>query len=257
MEITVKNEISHLEKIMQATDRNKQKSTEWLNARQNFLTSSDLGSVLNLNKYRSREEVLSYKAGLTEHHIDCTDAIDHGNRYEDEAISVYCKLTGRESREVGLVSYASMHEGDTTVDGIDCSFLAGSADGVTFVPGREAETLNMLEVKAPYRRWPKYGTVPEYYYPQVQMNLHILNVPYGDFIEYWPKGFQGKDAKMNIVRIYKDDFWFRHVLPDLRSFWDDVLELRNGKKGGTGTETNPENSEEAFVERKQKKRRER
>jgi putative phage-type endonuclease len=219
----------HIDKILKACDSGEQRSPEWFAMRENFLTASDLGSVLGLNKFKSRNEVLLIKAGVKpKQKIDDTEAIKHGHKYESEAIDIYCDLTNRKNFEVGLVSYASMHE-NSVVDGIDCSFLAGSADGITCLLDENDRQygLNVLEVKSPFRRWPKFGLIPEYYYPQLQMNLHILDVPFGDYIEYWPAGLQGNSPKMNIVRIYKDDSWFKGVIPQLRTFWDEVLELKN------------------------------
>lgn len=214
-----------------------QRSPEWYSMREKYLTSSDLGTVLGLNRYQTREDVLLKKTGRKENIIVDDTAIKHGQKYESEAIETYCRLTGRESFEVGLVPFAALNE-RTIVDGIDCSFLAGSADGITVLKtdgDRDIESydgsLNVLEVKCPYYRWPKYGRIPEHYYPQLQMNMHILNVDVGEYIEYYPPGFQGTNAKMNIVRVYRDDLWLRHVLPDLHSFWNDVVSFRCEKNG--------------------------
>ena len=71
----------------------------------------------------------------------------------------------------------------------------------------------------------KYGVIPEYYYPQVQMTIHILNVPYGDYVEYVPVNIQGnKRPLLNIVRVYCDDNWLTAVYPILKSFWDSVVD---------------------------------
>lgn len=211
-----------------AVPQPEQRSPEWYATRENFLTSSDIGTVLGHNKYQTREDVLLKKAGLKEIVIDDDTAIKHGQHYENEAIQVYCHLTGRKASEVGLVPYAALNK-NTIVNGIDCSFLAGSADGVTVLENdpEGSRSLNAIEVKCPYRRWPKNGTIPHCYYGQLQMNLHILNVDVGEFIEYVPKGLRGSEGSMNVVRIYKDDLWFWHVVPKLRQFWDEVLALRS------------------------------
>ena len=209
-----------------------QRSPEWYALREQYLTSSDLGAVLGLNKYQSRDDVLLKKSGRKEHIISDDTAIKHGQFYEKEAIEVYCDIFGRTSYDVGLIPFASLNK-TTVIDGIDCSFLAGSADGITILRDKTngKNVLNVIEVKCPYYRWPKYGCIPEYYYPQLQMNMHILNINVGDFIEYYPVGFQGECCKMNVVRVYKDEMWLRHVLPTLHEFWNEVLLLRKeGKK---------------------------
>lgn len=200
-----------------------QRSPEWYASRELYLTSSDLGSVLGLNKYQTRHDCLLKKAGLKPNVVVDDTAIKHGQKYENEAIATYCAITGRKCHEVGLIPYSMLNE-QVVVDGIDCSFLAGSADGVTTLD--DDRSLNVIEVKCPLYRWPKYGKIPAHYYPQLQMNLHILNVDVGDFIEYWVPGLQSASSKMNVVRIYRDHDWFRCVLPELRAFWDEVLTLR-------------------------------
>ena len=62
------------------------------------------------------------------------------------------------------------------------------------------------------------------------MNIHILNVPFGDYVEYVPAFVQGNNAPlMNIVRVYRDDMWLKSVYPVLRTFWERVLEQRGQK----------------------------
>ena len=200
-----------------------QRTKEWYDLREKYLTSSDLGAVLGLNRYTSREDVLLKKSGKKKTFIDDDTAIKHGQHYEDEAIQMYCRLFGRKAYPVGLIPFSALNE-CTIRNDIDCSFLAGSADGITYQ--EDGDCLNVIEVKCPFYRWPKYGHIPEYYYPQLQMNMHILNIDVGDYIEYYPAGFQGSSAKMNVVRVYKDNEWLSRVLPSLNEFWNEVLRLK-------------------------------
>ena len=202
-----------------------QRSDEWFEQRRQHLTSSDLGTVLGLNKYKSSKTLLHEKCSKNENKI-LTDskAIQHGVFYETEAIDMYCKVLGRKNYEIGLVPYDTFNVSYNHND-MDLSFLAGSVDGVTI--GDTPNSINVIEVKCPYRRKIKHGEIPMNYYPQLQMNIHILNVQFGDFVEYVPIGTQGNSEPiMNIVRIYRDDRWLRYVYPILRTFWENVIEQR-------------------------------
>ena len=202
-----------------------QRSAEWFELRSKYLTSSDLGTVLGFNKYKSVEELYNEKTGLSKKEFIENDAIKHGVKYEPEAIQMYCNVLGRSHYEIGLVPFTQFQDPDKMIDdSMDCLFLAGSVDGVT-VSQTNTTNINIIEVKCPLFRRIKYGVIPEYYYPQVQMNIHILNVPYGDYVEYVPVNIQGNNRPlMNIVRVYRDDNWLTAVYPVLKSFWDSVID---------------------------------
>ena len=203
-----------------------QRSPEWFAMRSNYSTSSDLGTVLGLNKYKTAEELFNEKTGIVKKEFIDNEAIKHGVKYEAEAIDLYCTVLNRKSYEIGLVPFNTFRTQEDIDSMMDCSFLAGSVDGVTVA--NETGNINIIEVKCPLYRRIKYGVIPDYYYPQVQMNIHILNVPFGDYIEYVPVNTQGnKTPLLNIVRVYRDDEWLKAMHPTLKRFWNDVLIKRN------------------------------
>ena len=108
-----------------------QRSPEWFTLRSNFLTSSDLGTVLGLNKYKSAEELFNEKTGIVKKDFSDNEAIKHGVKYEAEAISLYCTVLNRKSYEIGLVPFNTFRSQNDINSMMDCSFLAGSVDGVT------------------------------------------------------------------------------------------------------------------------------
>ena len=202
-----------------------QRSPEWFALRSNFLTSSDLGTVLGLNKYKSAEELFNEKTGIVKKDFSDNEAIKHGVKYEAEAISLYCTVLNRKSYEIGLVPFNTFRSQNDINSMMDCSFLAGSVDGVTVA--NDNGSINIIEVKCPLYRRIKFGTIPEYYYPQVQMNIHILNVSYGDYVEYVPINTHGNSTPLlNIVRVYRDNEWLKAMYPVLKQFWDGVVEKR-------------------------------
>ena len=99
--------------------------------------------------------------------------------------------------------------------------MAGSPDGIAESVYNPDEEPVLLEVKCPYRRQIKGGYIPNYYYPQVQLNLFICDLSIADFIEFCPK-----TNKLNIVRIAKDMDWINNNVPILIKFWQDVEHYR-------------------------------
>ena len=213
-----------MEKINQLLEipQYEQRSEMWFKQREDKLTSSDAAAVLNINPYQTSEDILFKKCGLDLKPFVGNVATLHGQKYEDEAIHKYNLLTGTKNYDFGLLCYKDVHKND------DYYWLAGSPDGISIdINEKEARPI-LLEVKCPYRRIIKNGKIPEYYYPQVQLNLFICGLNVADFIEYKPPDI------MNIVRIYKDDRWLNKNLILLEKFWKDVEYYRV-----KGIETHP------------------
>lgn len=196
-----------------------QRSPEWFNQRKDKLTSSDAATVLSMNPYSKPEELLYQKCGLEKPFVSNAATL-HGQRYEDTAIEIYCRITGRINYNFGLLCYCDVHKNCPEYKN-EYDFIAGSPDGIAeSIDNPEVEPI-LLEVKCPYRRKIIDGIIPEYYLPQVQLNLFICNLSIADFIEYSPM-----DNKLNIVRIYKDYNWLNRNIPILVEFWNNVIKYR-------------------------------
>ena len=200
------NKINKLLKIPQ----HEQRSDAWFKQRENKLTSSDAGTVLGINPYQKPHQVLFKKCGHDFNPFVGNIATRHGQKYEDEAIFKYCKITGQVNYNFGLIEYEDVHNSK------DYPWLAGSPDGIAIVEGDIHAEPILLEVKCPYKRKIKMGEIPEYYVPQVQLNMFICDVNVADFIEYLPPD------TMNIVRVYKDTEWLSRNLKILDTFWKEV-----------------------------------
>jgi len=187
-----------------------QRSDEWFKQRENKLTSSDAGTVLNINPYQKPHEVLFKKCGHDPKPFVGNIATRHGQKYEDEAIDKYCELTGQVNYNFGLISHEDVWKND------DYYWMAGSPDGIAISKDNPNAEPTLLEVKCPYKRKIKFGKIPDYYLPQVQLNLFICNLNVADFIEYLPPN------SMNIVRVYRDKRWLDTNIPTLESFWKEV-----------------------------------
>lgn len=194
---------------LKSIPQHEQRSEAWFKQREGKLTSSDAGTVLGLNPYQKPHEVLFKKCGHDPKPFVGNVATLHGQKYEDEAIEKYCKLTGQENYDFGLIAHEDVHENH------DYYWLAGSPDGISMSTEGNGRPI-LLEVKCPYKRPIKFGYIPAYYYPQVQLNMFICNLEDADFIEYKPPDI------MNIVRVKIDHDWLNENLPILEKFWKEV-----------------------------------
>ena len=221
-----------------------QRSPEWFAQRKDKLTSSDAATVLGINPYAKEEELLFKKCGIEKPFIGNVATL-HGQKYEDEAIELYCSVTNRTNYDFGLLCYSDVYTENKNKNHI---FLAGSPDGIATNNLDLDEDPVLLEVKCPYRRPIKMGYIPSYYVPQVQLNLYICDLKIADFIEYNPK-----NQELNIVRIVRDDKWLEENIPFLKKFWDKVEYYRK-----VGIDQHPSYSkrmkrEEKRLEQKRKK----
>lgn len=189
-----------------------QKTDEWLEARKQCITASDVSAVLGLNKYKSKRQVMLNKCvGST---FTGNVATRHGERYEDEAIRHFEKVSGLKviPWDFGLHRH-KVH-----------SYVAGSPDGIT-------ECGKVIEIKCPYYRTLVRGYMPSYYECQCQVNAHIFgptdpNVPTEIYyFEYWPRE-HFKDPTHNLVVLKRDPLFFTKYGKTLSTFVKDMCGYR-------------------------------
>lgn len=217
--IQIENEINTNEihpRVLELLDipQYEQRSVEWFDQRKNKLTSSDVDSVLGRSKYNTREDVLFKKCGISPPFIG-NDATLHGQKYEDEAIDLYCKQYNKKTFSFGLLPHPTIE------------FLAGSPDDITYDG-------IVIEVKCPLRRKIVNGEIPVHYEAQVRMNMEICDLNDAVFIEYKPSCLTGGDIEFNVVELKRDRSWFTNIYQNLVDFWDDVQYYRN-----KGIDTHP------------------
>lgn len=194
-----------------------QRSDAWHRFRRHKITGSIVDSILGTNPYETPKKVMIKKLKQTigeERRMEATRAMLHGVHYEDEALKLYEKLTGRKVIEFGLLQSINPNE----------EMFASSPDGIT-VDGI------LIEVKCPYRRKPK-GEIPKYYYGQVMYQLHILGLKKAHFIEYVPisKDHTWDDLEteppfIDIMEYDYDKEWIDKNIPVLRAWYDEYVRL--------------------------------
>lgn len=216
-----------------------QKSEEWLNLRTKYLTTSSYGTIFGLNnKYSKPEDVLIEKClpkGVSKPYIG-NSATFHGEKFENENIDLYCKIMNKTNYEFPLLSWEQVNPIRKLPDEIKefleqnphlrTDILACSPDGIA-IDNNNVEGPILLEAKCPYRRKIVPGTIPEHYLSQVQMNMWILDIEKADFIEYVPPG-HNPDGKviLNIVRVHRDNDYFKKHLVILNDFWKQIEHWR-------------------------------
>jgi exodeoxyribonuclease (lambda-induced) len=154
-----------------------QRTDEWFQARRGKLTASNLGALLGLVKWTSRQQAYERVTGeeararKPENWSD-NRACEWGITHERDGVMAYMTKTGN------LVNMTGLHVHK------HIPWIAGSPDG--FV-GNEG----LIEVKCPY--WPKkdgsprlHSTVPIYYYLQMNALLEITEREWCDYVCWVP-----------------------------------------------------------------------
>ncbi len=171
-----------------------QRSPEWFAMRGNMLTASDVASAIGSNFFKSPESLVLEKCGYKK--FNGNQNTERGTRLEPLVRDMYDSTMKCKTHEIGLLVHP-VHK-----------WLGGSPDGVT-------EEGVLVEIKCPNKISNK---IPDYYYPQVQVLLEIMDLDVCDFIQYCePKN------ELKILRVERSREWFEKYLPVMRKFWDTVL----------------------------------
>lgn len=177
-----------------------QRSPEWFEQRKNMLTASDVAAAIGSNFFLHPESLILRKLGYTKFNGNSDTA--RGIRLEDDVRKRYDAEFRTRTYEFGLLVHP------------EHKWLGGSPDGVT-------EEGVLLEIKCPKKISSK---VPDYYMPQIQVLLDIMNLEECDFIQYCEEKNVTK-----IIRVARDREWFRQKLPVMRAFWERLMyKKKNG-----------------------------
>lgn len=142
-----------------------QRTDAWLKAKRFRVGGSNVASVIGLNRYKSREQLLEERIANVN---KFSDAMSWGNLFEQL------------SRKYIESKYCCQILGDNIYyegEGIYKS-LCYSPDGICVISSGGTYSVTLIEIKCPYTRIPS-GYIPDYYYPQIQTGLQLLT-----FCEY-------------------------------------------------------------------------
>lgn len=197
-----------------------QRTPEWYDIRKGLVTASDAAAILGIPPFASfkgdpRAETLEKK--LSSAPLRSMAAV-HGVKYEQEACDAAMRALGETAIEFGLLVHEKL------------PWLAASPDGIT-------TNGFAIEIKCPTRRRIEPGHIPHHYYPQVQVQMEVCDVPATYFIQYKP-GFLTDDGIpfLDIVVIERDKQWFADHVDELHAFWKEYMDLRRVRGEQTVTD---------------------
>jgi len=188
---------SKVKDLLERAGSDEQRSMEWFRLRGNMLTASDLASALGVNFFKGPDSLILEKCGYKK--FSGNENTARGIRLEPIVRDMYDAKYNTKTHEIGLLVHP------------EYQWLGGSPDGVT------NEGI-LIEIKCPKKLCPK---IPEYYYPQVQLLMEIMDLEECDFVQYCEE----KDS-MTVLRVPRSREWFREKLPIMKRFWDTVLYKR-------------------------------
>lgn len=194
---------------------NGEPNSEWLQARHNYITSSDAASYLTA-KEKGRN-TLVYRKSLHEMAFT-TAAMMYGSKMESEVIKMYEERMGESVEHFGLIVSEK------------APFLAGSPDGVTRRGGILVEVKCHMSIE-------QYNLDNARHYHQVQALLYCLDLPSAHLVRALIKepirnglvsSFETatiEEFKVHLVN--RNQNWPAVHLPDLKNFYDSVMKTRH------------------------------
>lgn len=141
----------------------KQRTIEWLEARKNRLTASDLGDALKKNNLKLAKQ----KAGIIKNSTNygTIPALKWGTMFEEMASRCYSQM----KNDINIVEFGLIEDPKNI-------HFGASPDGIN-------EMGIMIEIKCPYSREIKDNYIPEKYYLQIQGQLAVCNLRECDYVE--------------------------------------------------------------------------
>lgn len=188
-----------------------QGSAEWHEQRKGKITGSRVGGILGLNPYSSRDDVMREMVREwfgAEAEFKGNAATEYGTKMEPQARAFYEALKRTPVVETDSVP----HE--------EYPWISVSPDGLVGIDGS-------VEFKCPYYASRPY-TLEEkaYYRAQIQLCLETLDLEWCDFLVWFdPEAYIGEGSHYHLEREVRDRDWFSEVLPELKAFHDEFMEI--------------------------------
>jgi putative phage-type endonuclease len=192
----------------------KQKTQRWFLERTKVITASDVSSILEINPYTSKYDVLQKKINNSVE-IHETEATKWGEYHEPLAKNFYENMPliegKRKVHDVGLIHHSKYN------------WLAASPDGV--VECLEEKKWWLLEIKCPIRRIfdNKGEKIPSYIWTQTQIQMEVCNLPFCHLLQckFEKNNEESVLIKRRLTTIKRDQDWFNNIaLIQLREFYE-------------------------------------
>lgn len=191
-------------KYIEIQPQAEQKSQEWLDERQKYITASSGAEAISESKYKTRESFAIDKAGLGIPFKENKN-VWHGKKSETIATCIFEEQFNVKVGEFGLIPHLRRNPKDVV------PFLGASPDGIATCCSLDGKFSNflgrMLEIKCVTTRTindtgPEHilhytekkdpGIVPHYYWIQIQLQLECCDLELCDFWQcklrdYWSR----------------------------------------------------------------------
>jgi putative phage-type endonuclease len=135
-------------------------SPQWLEARANAITGTDLGAITGANPWKSEDDLLREKLNQNQEPLEPTLPMQFGSAFESGILKVW-KNANKD--------FLDAHTTGTWQSLADQSHVANPDAIIQWHDG----TLGILEIKYTARKWDK---LPEYYRLQVLWYCHVLGL---------------------------------------------------------------------------------
>ena len=226
METIVKKRVERL--ILFNTEE--QKSEAWIKKRHNMITASDIATVLDINPFMTKKQLLVRKCNPIE--FEANEFTLWGDLFETIARDIYQKMCLVENvHETGCIPHRKY------------KWLGASPDGI--LPNGK-----LLEIKCPKKRKIHDENYPYMYWIQMQIQMECCNLNECDFFHCQFYQYANKDEyisdvattnkgyikskniywkleRFSLKTIQRDSRWFIKNVGQLQQFWKTVLHYRN------------------------------
>jgi putative phage-type endonuclease len=196
---------------------------EWLEARSEGIGGSDASCIVELNPYKSREQLLKEKVTLKRKKVRDNDAMDFGRRMEKPMVSVF----------EALIRAKSITPNDLSVYVHPKHEVLRYTPDATYVT--EENKIGVLEVKTttitphnPITDW--QGTVPRHYLTQVFHGL-LVNPEWQEasiicFINRMDDFGAFSEVRLGHFPREEVEEHLKHLLEEELEFWKEVEDGR-------------------------------
>lgn len=191
--------------VVHTLDMNKD---EWLEWRKSGLGGSDIGAILNFNKYKKPMQVYLEKIGEYEEEVN-NDAVYWGNVLEDVVAKEFSKQTGYKVRRNNFLLQHPKYP-----------FLQANVDRMIISKEKGNGVLECKTASEYLKEQWSNDEVPVSYYLQVQHYLAVTGLQWGELAVL----IGGRDFRH--FHIKRDDDLIDQMIQQAKFFWEQYVEKR-------------------------------
>lgn len=190
-----------------------QRTPEWYERRKTLMTASDAAGALGIPAFGPAANPEMVRANLIKQKCHSTFRgnmfTQHGCDHEDAVRDRLAEIWSDEALEFGLLVHPQL------------PWLGASPDGIFATSGY------MIEIKCPYKRQIVPGHIPHHYYPQVQVQMEVCDLPGTLFVQWMPAHLTDDGHEIfDVVCIERDRHWFAQNKDTLHDFWKSLMQAR-------------------------------